>query len=175
MPPRRILGIDPGLHITGYGVIEFDPAHLRLVEAGVVKSRAPSLEERVKDIYDGVREVVLAFKPEAVSLEEIYSFYKRPRTAILMGHVRGAICLAAAQSGLPVFPYPATTIKKMLTGYGQAKKEQIQLAIARQFDLKTMPQPPDVADALAIALCHYFYRVKNTAGSAEIFTRKEKR
>lgn len=154
---RRILGVDPGLNITGYGVIDVTGDKVRLLEAGVVRSRAKSLETRVRDIYDGIREIIASFEPEALSLEEIYSLYKRPRTAILMGHARGAICLAAAQAGIPVMPYAATMIKKMLTGNGRAGKDQMQRAIQLEFGLNAVPEPPDVADALAIALCHYYH------------------
>ena len=154
---RRILGVDPGLNITGYGVIDVTGGRVRLLEAGVVKSRAKSLETRVRDIYEGIREIIASFEPMALSLEEIYSLYKRPRTAILMGHARGAICLAAAQAEIPVFPYAATKIKKMLTGNGRAGKDQVQRAIQLEFGLEAVPEPPDVADALAIALCHYYH------------------
>ena len=154
---RRILGVDPGLNITGYGVIDILGGKVRLVEAGVVRSRAKTLETRVRDIYDGIHEIITSFEPEALALEELYSLYKRPRTAILMGHARGAICLAAAQAGIPVLPYAATMVKKMLTGFGRAGKDQMQRAIALEFGLAAAPEPPDVADALAIALCHYYY------------------
>lgn len=157
MKRRRILGVDPGLRITGYGVIDVTGGKVRLLEAGVVKSRATSLELRIREIYEGIREIITSFEPEALSLEEIYSLYKRPRTAILMGHARGAICLAAAQAQIPVVPYAATMIKKMLTGNGRAGKDQMQRAIQREFGLDALPEPPDVADALAIALCHYYH------------------
>ncbi len=153
----RILGVDPGLRTTGYGVIEIFPKRVRLLEAGVVRSRATTLELRIREIYRGINEIVQEFQPKVLSLEEIYSFYKRPRTAILMGHVRGAICLAAAQADIPVIAYAATMIKKSLTGNGHASKDQMQRAIQLEFGLKEAPDPPDVADALAIALCHFFH------------------
>ncbi|MGL6195715.1 MAG: crossover junction endodeoxyribonuclease RuvC, partial [Thermoguttaceae bacterium] len=87
---------------------------------------------------------------------ELYSHYDRPTTAILMGHARGAICLAAAQHEISVYPYAATQIKKILTGNGRAKKDQMQRAIQLELSLPTYPEPPDVADALAIALCHFY-------------------
>lgn len=154
---RRILGVDPGLNITGYGVIDVTSGQVRLLEAGVVRSRAKSLETRVKDIYDGIHEIVTSFSPEALALEDLYSLYERPKTAILMGHARGAICLAAAQAGIPVCAYAATKIKKMLTGNGRADKSQMQRAIQSEFGLSALPEPPDVADALAIAVCHYYH------------------
>jgi crossover junction endodeoxyribonuclease RuvC len=153
----RILGIDPGLNITGYGIIEVGSA-VSVVEAGVIRTRRKSLAERVHEIHQGVGEVIEAFRPESLALEELYSHYKRPRTAILMGHARGVICLAAASHSIEVFPYAATKIKKMLTGSGRASKAQVQRAIQREFQLTAVPDPPDVADALAIALCHYYSR-----------------
>jgi crossover junction endodeoxyribonuclease RuvC len=97
-----------------------------------------------------------------MALEELYSHYDRPRTAILMGHARGVICLAAAQAGIPVLHYSATQIKRILTGSGRASKAQVQRAIQRELALSDPPEPPDVADALAAALCHYYLKNKLT-------------
>jgi len=93
---------------------------------------------------------------EPVSLEELYSHYKRPRTAILMGHARGVIYLAAAQAGVPVSSYSATQVKRILTGSGRASKGQVQRAIQRELRMVSLPEPPDVADALALAICHHY-------------------
>lgn len=151
----RILGIDPGLNTTGYGVIELAGRQVRLVEAGVVRGRARGdLPARVREIHEGVADVLRALKPAALALEKLYAHYDRPTTAILMGHARGVIVLAAAQAGVPVFDYAATQVKKTLTGAGRAPKSQIQEAIRRELRLAKPPEPPDVADALAIALCH---------------------
>ena len=153
----RILGIDPGLNITGYGVLEFSPAGVKLCEAGVIRGRSKkSLTARLKEIHDGIAEVIAALKPTATALEQLYSHYARPRTAILMGHARGVICLAAAQADIPLHHYSATQVKKILTGSGHAPKSQIQLAVQRELKLAKVPEPPDVADALAVALCHYY-------------------
>lgn len=153
----RILGIDPGLNTTGYGVLEFAKNQPRLVEAGVVRSKASgTLAERLKEIHNGVADVIAGLKPEVLAIEELYSHYERPTTAILMGHARGVIVLAAAQAGIPVVNYPATQIKKTITGNGHAAKWQMQEAIRRELNLPTLPEPPDVADALAIALCHCY-------------------
>ena len=157
MTQGRVLGIDPGLNITGYGLVDFDGVRAQLVEAGVVRSRSGgSLESRLRQIHDGVADVIGSLSPDAVAVEELYSHYERPRTAILMGHARGVICLAAAAAGLNVFHYAATNIKKMLTGSGRAPKQQMQEAVCREFSLSEPPDPPDVADALAIALCHSY-------------------
>src|SRR5215510_7782268 len=113
----RILGIDPGLNTTGYGVIEIAGRQVRLVEAGVVRGKTKgSLAARLVEIHDGVADVIASLKPEAMALEKLYSHYDRPTTAILMGHARGVIVLAAAHAGIEVVPYPATQIKKTITG-----------------------------------------------------------
>ncbi len=162
MPAPRILGVDPGLNTTGYAVLEAADAGPRLVEAGLVRSserrETPDMAERLKAIYDGVCEVIDQLRPESLAVEQLYAHYDHPRTAILMAHARGAILLAGGQRGLPVTSYAATQIKKAVTGSGRAAKEQIQLAMLREFRLARMPEPHDVADAMAIALCHYHLR-----------------
>lgn len=158
---RRILGIDPGLNVTGYGVLEASAGRLRLCEAGVIRGRsARSLPARVNEIHRGLSDVLSTFRPDVMALEELYSHYQRPRTAILMGHARGVICLAAAQVGIAVVSYSATQIKKTLTGSGRAGKDQIQRAVRFELALAELPQPADVADALALALCHYYLKEK---------------
>ncbi len=153
----RILGIDPGLNVTGYGVIEVSQTGPALVEAGVVRGRTKtSLSARVAEIFRGVTDVIRTLHPQVLSLEQIYSHYQRPKTAILMGHARGVVCLAGAQAGLPVVHYAASRIKKVLTGNGRAPKTQMQQTVRQQWDLPKVPEPHDVADALAIALCHYY-------------------
>jgi len=102
-----------------------------------------------------VVEVIASLKPNILAIEQLYSHYERPRTAILMGHARGVIILAASLAGIPTKHYAATQVKRMLTGAGRASKAQMQNAICREFGLLKPPEPPDVADALAIALCHY--------------------
>jgi len=154
----RILGIDPGLQRTGYGVIDVDgvtPPHL--VEAGVVRTDPDApLPSRLAEIETGLAAVLAEFRPEAVAVEQLYSHYAHPRTAILMGHARGVMLLVAARAGVPVTSYAATKIKKALVGGGHASKDQMQRAIQSVFRLKEPPEPPDVADALAAALCHAY-------------------
>ncbi len=160
----KILGIDPGLNTTGYGVVEFIDRRPRLVEAGIIRGKSGgSIVQRVGEIFAGVAEVIETLEPEVMALEELFSHYDRPKTAILMGHARGVICLAAAQAQIPVHHYAATQVKKTLTGSGRAPKAQIQLAIQREFRLTKLPEPHDVADALAIALCHYYSAANSTA------------
>jgi crossover junction endodeoxyribonuclease RuvC len=100
--------------------------------------------------------VIDQFHPQVVAVEQLYAHYQHPRTAILMGHARGVILLAAGQRNLPLVSYNATRIKKTITGNGRASKEQIQRTIERELGLDKTPEPPDVADALAVALCHYY-------------------
>jgi crossover junction endodeoxyribonuclease RuvC len=153
----RILGLDPGLNITGYGVIDADGGSLTVVEAGVIRGGSRrELGPRLGELYSGTSDLLQGLRPDAAAIEELYSHYERPRTAILMGHARGVLCLAVQQAGVPIHTYAATRIKRVLTGSGRAPKSQVQLAVARQLHLTTVPEPPDVADALAIAMCHYF-------------------
>lgn len=155
----HILGIDPGLNTTGYGVIDTSAGQVRLIEAGVVRggsSACGSLSERVAEIYRGVAEVIETHSPAVMAIEELYSHYERPKTAILMGHARGAIILAGELAGLKVNHYAATQIKKTLTGNGRAPKSQMQDAIARELGLPGPPEPADVADALSIAMTHWY-------------------
>lgn len=155
MSPPRILGIDPGLQTTGYGVIEAATTP-RVVEAGVIEPEAADLANRIARLYDGICEVIAAFRPIAVAVEQLYAHYAHPRTAILMGHARGVLLLAAAKHDVTVTSYAATRIKKTITGHGRASKDQMQLAIQRELRLKELPEPADVADALGVALCHLY-------------------
>ncbi|MEZ6093772.1 MAG: crossover junction endodeoxyribonuclease RuvC [Pirellulaceae bacterium] len=152
-----ILGIDPGLNITGYGLLRASGNQVSLLEAGVVRSRRnDSLEQRLLQLYEGVNDIIETFAPDVMALEELYSHYERPQTAILMGHARGVLCLAAGKAEVPVMHYRATQIKSVMTGNGRAPKSQIQMAVTNLLNLDAIPDPPDVADALAIALCHHF-------------------
>ena len=166
---NRILGIDPGLNVTGYAVIESARHKCSIIEAGVLRSSEgttkPEMAKRLRVLYDGLVEIIEQLKPSVVVVEQLYSHYAHPRTAILMGHARGVIYLAGAKNDLPVVSYAATRIKKTITGGGRASKEQMQMAMLREFGLTTLPEPPDVADALAIALCHY-YAVRNAEPEA---------
>ncbi|MGN6547210.1 MAG: crossover junction endodeoxyribonuclease RuvC [Aureliella sp.] len=150
-----ILGIDPALGTTGYGVIRAVGSQVQLVDAGIVQvPRDRPFESRLKELFDGVMEVIAQHAPQHFAMEQLYSHYERPRTAILMGHARGVICLAAAQAGVPVVSYEPTMVKKLLTGNGRAPKNQMQAAVQFQLRLAQPLEPPDIADALAIALSH---------------------
>lgn len=153
----RILGIDPGLQITGYAVIEAGTQRPRVCEAGIIRSTAKTdIAQRVRMIYTGIVEILQQFQPKVVVVEQLYAHYQHPRTAILMAHSRGVVFLAAAQQDLPVISYNATRVKKTITGSGRAPKDQVQRTIQRELGLAQLPEPPDVADALALALCHYY-------------------
>ena len=154
----RVIGIDPGLIVTGYAVVETGPLGKAIVvEAGVIRTKAAGdlMGKRLELIHQGVLEVLDAYPADALALEQVHSHVKHPRTAILMAHARGVIVLAAALRGVPVFGYAATRIKKSLTGSGKAPKEQMQHAIRTELGLDQLPEPHDVADACAVALCHH--------------------
>ncbi len=151
----RILGIDPALRVTGYGVIERTPKGVRLIEAGVVSPRTDrALEERLAELHDGVRAILAETKPDVVVIEELYTTYKNPMTAILMGHARGVMCLASAQAGVPVHTLGHAHVKRALVGSGAARKDQVNAMVTRLLRLRTAPKPNDVSDALAIALAY---------------------
>ena len=155
----RVVGIDPGLIVTGYAVVEPGKrgGSAYVVEAGVIRTRAAgnSMGRRLELIHQGVLEVLDAYPPSALALEQVHSHVKHPRTAILMAHARGVIVLAAALRAVSVHGYAAARIKKSLTGSGKAPKEQMQHAIKTELGLDRLPEPHDVADACAVALCHY--------------------
>lgn len=150
----RILGIDPGLAIVGYGVIDSEKGVYRPVDCGVINTpKEVSLPERLELIYKGMGELIDTFKPDQVAIEELF-FTKNITTGITVAEARGVILLACKQSGLPMFEYTPNQIKQSLTGYGKADKKQIQFMITRLLGLKAIPKPDDAADALAIALTH---------------------
>lgn len=149
---RTILGIDPGLDRTGYAVLRVDGA--AVLDAGLIRSSAKMpLARRLAELAAGLDEVLNENDVGLLAVEDLYAHYKHPRTAILMGHARGVVLLAAARLGLEVLSLPATRIKKTLTGNGHASKVQIQRAITATLKLRRTPEPADVADALAIAWC----------------------
>jgi crossover junction endodeoxyribonuclease RuvC len=154
----RVVGIDPGLNVTGYAVVEPTIRRPYVREAGVLRPRGESTKTmtgRLLVIHQGVLEILDAFPPSALALEQVHSHINHPRTSILMAHARGVIVLAAAERGVPVVGYAATRIKKTLTGSGKAGKEQMQHAIQIELGLDKLPEPHDVADACAVALCHF--------------------
>ncbi len=162
----RILGIDPALRITGYGVIECSGGRARLVEAGVVAPRAGrELALRLRELHGAVTEIIEQTRPDAVVIEELYSTYKSPATAILMGHARGVLCLASAQAGIPVHTLGHAHVKRALVGSGGARKEQVNAMVVRLLGLRTAPKPNDVSDALALALAFHHRNGRRLPGS----------
>ncbi len=150
----RLCGIDPGLGQTGYAVIEVRRDRVEIVEAGVVRTnRNGSLSGRLAELDQAIDELLTEHKPDRVAVEQLYSHYRHPRTAILMGHARGVILSASARHEIEVESLSATRIKRSLTGNGRASKQQVKRTIARTLGLAELPEPSDVADALAIALC----------------------
>lgn len=156
----RVLGIDPGLGVTGYAVIEPEggaSGRVRVVEAGIIRGGPTTVPfaERLARIHDGIQEVLESFRPTSVALEQVHSHPNHPRTSILMAHARGVIVLAAAHSKVSVVGYAPSRVKKTLTGSGKASKLQMQHAIQVELQLDRPPEPHDVADACAVALCHF--------------------
>jgi len=151
----KVLGIDPGLSVTGYGLVDSAGRKPRLIEAGIIRSSTSRpLERRLLELYEGLEEVVGEFVPDVFSVEELYSHYRHPKTAVIMGHARGVLFLVAGRKDIPVFSYSATRIKKSLTGEGRATKEQIASMIYRTVDCSDVTIQSDVTDAIAAALCH---------------------
>lgn len=155
-PPDLCLGIDPGLQRTGYALIQRTVAGPSLLEGGVLRSDSgKTLAERVHEIGRGVQELIEEFRPEAMAVEQVFSHVQNPKTALLLAHARGAILFAAAEAKISIVHYSPRQVKKLLTGSGRASKEQIQHAVRNELRLDNLLEPNDVADACAIALCHY--------------------
>ena len=149
-----ILGIDPGLQVCGYACLDAHQAVEKLIEAGVFKTEGDApIEARLNQIAQDAELLLERFKPDVVAVEELYSHYAHPKTAILMGHARGVILQTCAQAQIRVRSFSATRIKKSLTGNGRASKEQVQRTIQSILSLSSIPEPSDVADAIAAALC----------------------
>jgi crossover junction endodeoxyribonuclease RuvC len=153
MSARRILGVDPGLRTTGYGVVEVHDGALRLVEGGVLQPNPKHpLEQRLVQLHDAMVEVVRATRPDCMVLEELWTAYEHPQTAVLMGHARGVLALAAAANGIAVHDLAHASVKRALAGSGSATKSQVKGMVVRLLGLSAPPQPDDVSDALALAI-----------------------
>lgn len=141
------------MRVTGYGVIERRNGSVRLVEAGVVAPDARgSLEQRLRELHDGIAEVIAQTAPETIVIEELYTSYKNPKTALLMCHARGVLCLAGAEARVPVHTLGHSRVKRALVGSGTARKSQVNAMVSRLLQLRKAPRPDDVSDALALAL-----------------------
>lgn len=151
----RVLGIDPGLNITGYGIVEGEGSDIKLIEAGVIRTASNTpIRDRLSKIYDGLAEIVEEYRPETLVLEKVYSHYKHPVTAILMGHARGVVCLLCGKYNLQLVNYASTHLKIAIVGKGRASKAQVANMVKTLLRLKRLPQLEDVTDALALAISH---------------------
>lgn len=151
----RILGVDPALTITGYGVVEFTKNKLFLLEAGIIKTSTRQLiQERLKKIYQGITDLILEVKPDVMVLEKLYAHYHHPTTAYILGQARGVICLTSAEANIPLVEYSATRMKKAIAGNGLASKYQVQRMVADLLNLGRLPKYDDVTDALALAIAY---------------------
>jgi crossover junction endodeoxyribonuclease RuvC len=152
----RILGIDPGTGILGFGVIDVNGTKITMVDAGVITTPAHTPhDERLEDIYNGLTEIVKSTKPDAYSVEKLF-FTKNVTTAMTVAEARGVALLVARQHKIPIAEYTPPQIKQTLTGYGKADKKQVQEMVRLQLGLKEVPKPDDCADALAAAITHAF-------------------
>jgi len=153
----RVLGIDPGGHVTGYGVVEQSGKGLRWVAHGEIRPAKGALfSSCLQTIYEDLREVIRKAAPDALAIEDIF-YGKNVRSLIKQSHVRGAAILAGKHSVSPVFSYSPLEIKKAVVGYGRAEKDQVQQMVRAILNLPELP-PPDAADALAVAICHIHHR-----------------
>ncbi|MEO1130415.1 MAG: crossover junction endodeoxyribonuclease RuvC [Planctomycetota bacterium] len=152
----RVLGIDPGLQLTGFGCLDFDGGWEqtpRLVDAGVIRLKpGDSISSRLSVLERDLRELMEELTPQAACVEALFSHYAHPRTAVTMAHARGVILLTLQRAGVELVELPPAEVKKALTGSGRASKEQMQAAIAAVLSLPSQPEPPDVADALGVAM-----------------------
>ena len=152
---ERILGVDPGLETTGYGLIETAGRQVRHLAGGIVVTRADApLTQRLSALHARMAQLLEELKPRIVVLEELYAHYQHPMTAILMGHARGVITLAVAQRDIQLVCYLPTRVKKAITGHGHATKTQVQGMVTSLLGLPSRPEPDDVSDALALALTY---------------------
>ncbi len=152
-----ILGIDPALAVTGYGVIVLNRNKVSLSEAGIIKtSSKQALPERLDRIHRGVVKLIHDVQPAVLVVEKLYAHYRHPTTAYLLGQARGVICLACAEERIPLVEYAATQVKKTIAGRGLASKYQVQRMVANILELRSLPRYTDVTDALALAIAHSY-------------------
>ena len=151
----RVLGVDPGLRTTGYGVIEGNGAAMRLIEGGVLRPAIGlGLAERLAQLHDAMIEVVRATRPECMIVEELWSAPRHPPTALLMAHARGVIALAAGRCAIPFEELAHVEVKRALTQHGAARKAQVKGMVCTRLGLNVVPEPDDVSDALALAIVY---------------------
>ncbi|MBQ3498747.1 MAG: crossover junction endodeoxyribonuclease RuvC [Clostridia bacterium] len=150
----RIIGIDPGYAIVGYGIVDYNTNHFSVVDYGAVTTKAHTpFDSRLSSIYDGLTQLISMYKPDAMSIEKLF-FNTNTTTAIDVAQARGVIVLAATQGGLDIAEYTPLQVKQSVVGYGRAEKKQVQEMTRLMLNLKAVPKPDDTADALALAICH---------------------
>jgi len=151
----RIIGIDPGTGILGFGVVDVNAGKFKLVTAGVITTPAHTpIDERLEEIFDGLTEIIAETEPEMMSIEKLF-FSQNVTTAISVAQARGVAMLTGRRARLPIHEYTPQQIKQTLTGYGKADKKQVQEMVRMQLGLKDVPKPDDCADALATAITHF--------------------
>ena len=152
----RVLGIDCGSRVTGYGIVDTDGADCFFVRCGAIRSRpSDPLALRLKHIHNGIVEVIRELQPEAAAFEGLF-YATNVQSALKLGHVRGVSMFAAAQANIPVFEYSPLEVKSAVTGYGRAEKRQVQQMVRALLKLEAVPEPYDASDALAVAICHVY-------------------
>lgn len=150
----RVLGVDPGLAASGYGIIDINRKRETLAAAGVIRTGGRELGTRLCHIHRSIAQVLKKWRPEVLAIEGVYSKYHHPRTAILMAHARGVICMAAGAAKLTVVDYEASEVRRALTGNGRASKRQVREMVCRRLGIAAQARNDHVYDALALALCH---------------------
>ncbi len=149
-----IMGIDPGFAITGYGVVKYEGNKFSVLDYSAITTGASmKFSDRLLVLYNELEKLIDKYKPDAISIEELF-FNKNIKTALTVGHGRGVAVLAAAKSGIDIFEYTPLQVKQSVVGYGRAEKAQIQQMVKAILNLPAIPKPDDVADALAVAICH---------------------
>jgi crossover junction endodeoxyribonuclease RuvC len=149
-----ILGIDPGIATLGYGIVKYEGNKFTSIDYGAITTQAKTpMPERLGIIYDSLSELIKQYKPDAIAVEELF-FNKNVKTALIVGHARGVVLLAGYNSQVSTYEYTPLQVKQAVVGYGRAEKSQVQYMVKILLNLKEIPKPDDVADALAIAICH---------------------
>lgn len=149
-----ILGIDPGIAILGFGLIRYEANKFTVIDYGAITTAAGTpMSSRLTRIYDELTEIIERYKPDAFAVEELF-FNKNIKTALTVGHARGVAVLAGSKANIPVYEYTPLQVKQAVVGYGRADKSQIQQMVKILLNLREIPKPDDVADALAVAICH---------------------
>lgn len=168
----RVVGIDPGSLVAGYGVLEEGSREPRHLESGVIRTTEKELALRLAQLFSGIEEILRRIKPEALAIEEVF-FARNVKSALILSHARGVALLAASRAGLKIYEYPARKIKQTVVGHGNAGKEQVRKVLGGMFGVEF--EQNDASDALAVALCHIRCRLSLPAGSREFRRTKPRR